>query len=193
MKRYIKASTHKEWQSHLTSGVYNRLCECTTTKKDIPQLARTFWNYKAKEDGMTEQECLDYILTWVLDWNGGMWDYTQEEYDEWLAAIYPKKSKKSVEASFSGYGAFEPDLNKLFERAADIWDEKALDGAAMDRCDDLDFSIYSSVADLAEDIPAILYILYGLEDGEDYQMMNNSVMYADTANSIWKQVEDELA
>lgn len=91
MKRYIRANTHKEWQSHLTSGVYQRLCECTTTKKDIPQLARCFWNYKAKEDGMTEQECLDYILTWVLDWNGGVWDYTQDEYDDWLSQIYPRR------------------------------------------------------------------------------------------------------
>ena len=97
MKRYIRASTHKEWQSHLTSGVYNRLCECTTTKKDIPQLARCFWNYKAKQDGMTEQECLDYILTWVLDWNGGMWDYTEDEYDYWLSQIYPRRKK--VESS----------------------------------------------------------------------------------------------
>lgn len=91
MKRYIRAATHKEWQSHLTSGVYQRLCECTTTKKDIPQLARCFWNYKAKEDGMTEQECLDYILTWVLDWNGSMWDYTEDEYDDWLSQIYPRR------------------------------------------------------------------------------------------------------
>lgn len=63
----------------------------------------------------------------------------------------------------------------------------------MDRCDDIDFSIYASAEDLAEDIPAILYILYGLEDGEDYQIMNNSVMYSDTADSIWKQVEQDLA
>lgn len=42
---------------------------------------------------MTEKDCLDYILTWVLDWNGGMWDYTQDEYDEWLTQIYPKRRK----------------------------------------------------------------------------------------------------
>lgn len=195
MKRYIKASTDADWQDHLPEDVYSRLCECRSTKKDIVPLARTFWNYshRVEKNNMTEQDCLDFILEWVLDWNGGMWDYTQDEYDEWLTQIYPKKSKKTVEASFSGYGAFEPDPNKLFDKAVDIWDEKAIDEAAVDRCDDIDFSIYTSAEDLAEDVPAMLYILYGLEDGEDYQMMNNSVMYSDTANSIWKQAEAELA
>lgn len=39
---------------------------------------------------MTEEDCLQFILEWVLDWNGGTWDYTDGEYDEWLQGIYPK-------------------------------------------------------------------------------------------------------
>lgn len=90
MKRYIKANTEAaRWQDHLTSGVYTRLCECNSTKKDMVALTKAFYRYspKVQQDNMTKKDCLEYMLTWVLDWNGGMWDYTQEEFDSWLAAI----------------------------------------------------------------------------------------------------------
>lgn len=90
----------------------------------------------------------------------------------------------------SGIKAIELNETKVYDKAVDIWNND-IDEAATDRCDDIEF-IYDSVDELAQDIPAILYIIYGLEDGEDYQIMNNSIMYSDTANSIWKQVEDEL-
>lgn len=93
MKRYIRASKDSDWQLHLSSGVYQRLCECKSTKKDIIPLARTFWNYshRVDENNMTKEDCLDFILTWVLEWNGGLWDYTEDEYDEWLQGIYGKR------------------------------------------------------------------------------------------------------
>lgn len=95
MKRYIKASTDSDWQSHLPEAVYDRLCMCRSTKKDIGILARAFWNYshRVEKNNMTERDCLDFILTWVLDWNGGTWDYTDDEYDDWLSQIYGRRKK----------------------------------------------------------------------------------------------------
>ena len=92
MKRYVKASKDSDWQSHLPEAVYDRLCECRSTKKDIIPLTRAFCNYsrRAQENNMTEEDCLQFILEWVLDWNDGTWDYTKDEYDEWLQGIYPK-------------------------------------------------------------------------------------------------------
>ena len=92
MKRYVKASKDSDWQDRLPEAVYDRLCMCRSTKKDIVPLARAFWNYshRVQENNMTEEDCLQFILEWVLDWNGGTWDYTQDEYDEWLQGIYPK-------------------------------------------------------------------------------------------------------
>ena len=43
------------------------------------------------------------------------------------------------------------------------------------------------------DIETYLYVVYGLYDGEDYQIMNGlGVMITDTANSVWKQVVSDL-
>lgn len=92
MKRYVTASTSKEWewQQHLPEAVYDRLCYCKSTKKDIGILARAFYHYSSKvqEKGWTKEDCLNHILEWVLDWNGATWDYTEDEYDDWLAEVY---------------------------------------------------------------------------------------------------------
>ena len=90
MKRYIRASSRSaDWQEYLPDDVYDRLCMCTSRKSDIVPLTTAFYNYssKAKKEGWSKDRCLDYILEWVLDWNGGTWEYTTKEYDRWLNSI----------------------------------------------------------------------------------------------------------
>lgn len=91
MKRVVCNYTNSDddWQSQLDEPVLDRLSECRSTKRDIVPLTKAFYNYshRVKEGNMTKEDCLDYILEWVLDWNGGLWDYTQQEYDRWLKAI----------------------------------------------------------------------------------------------------------
>lgn len=101
--------------------------------------------------------------------------------------------KQSVSASTSGYATIEVDTDKARNIAEDImngvWDDQ-ING----RDEDIEWGMYSSPDALAVDIPAILYLLFGLEDGEDYQLMNDtSIMYTDTANGLWKQAKTLLS
>lgn len=88
MKVYIKSNSNddKIWQSYLSEDVYDRLCDCTSMKKDIIPLASAYYNYSpdVSRKGMSKQDCLDYILQWVLEWNGALWSYSDEEYQRWL-------------------------------------------------------------------------------------------------------------
>ena len=57
------------------------------------------------------------------------------------------------------------------------------------RADDVDWVMYENSAELAEDIPTILYLMFGLQDGEDYQMLNDSSIMCRNANdSRWNEV-----
>ena len=98
-----------------------------------------------------------------------------------------------VTASSTGYATIEVDEDKAHDVAVDImngvWDDQ-ING----RDEDIEWGIYESADDLAYDIPAILSLLFGLEDGEDYQIMNDtSIMYTDTANGLWKQAKTLLS
>ena len=98
-----------------------------------------------------------------------------------------------VTASSNGYATIEVDEGKAQGVAEEImngdWDDQ-ING----RDEDIEWGIYESSDDLAHDIPAILYLLFGLEDGEDYQIMNGtSIMYTDTANGLWKQAKTLLS
>lgn len=98
-----------------------------------------------------------------------------------------------VTASSNGYATIEVDEDKAHDVAVDImngiWDDQ-ING----RDEDIEWGIYESADDLAHDIPAILYLLFGLEDGEDYQIINDtSIMYTDTANGLWKQAKTLLS
>lgn len=88
-KDYVKANSDDDWQSQLDENVLTRLAECRSTKRDIVPLTKAFYQYshKVQENSMSKEDCLIYILEWVLDWNGGLWDYTKQEYDKWLKAI----------------------------------------------------------------------------------------------------------
>lgn len=101
--------------------------------------------------------------------------------------------KAKVTASSNGYATIEVDEDKAQEIAEEImngdWDDQ-ING----RDEDIEWGIYESSDDLAQDIPAILYLLFGLENGEDYQIMNvTSIMYTDTANGLWKQAKTLLS
>lgn len=76
-----------KWQEHLSEEVYDRLCMCSSTKKDMVELTRAYHNFDDKGKQKSKEDCLDYMLEWVLDWNGGNWDYTQDEYSDWLSLI----------------------------------------------------------------------------------------------------------
>lgn len=100
---------------------------------------------------------------------------------------------QSVQASSNGYATIEVDEGKAQGVAEEImngdWDDQ-ING----RDEDIEWGIYESADELAKDIPAILYLLFGLEDGEDYQIMNDtSIMYTDTANGLWKQAKTLLS
>lgn len=75
---------------------------------------------------------------------------------------------------------FESSCQDLFEN-----------GSKSDRYDDIDWDMFDSPEDI--DIETYLYVVYGLYDGEDYQIMNGlGVMITDTANGVWKQVVSDL-
>ena len=102
------------------------------------------------------------------------------------------KPNTKVTASSNGYATIEVDEDKAHDVAVDImngiWDDQ-ING----RDEDIEW-MYESADDLAQDIPAILYLLFGLEDREDYQIMNDtSIMYTDTANGLWKQAKTLLS
>lgn len=101
--------------------------------------------------------------------------------------------KQGVKASTSASATIEVDADKAHDVAVDIMNG-VLDDQLNGRDEDIEWGIYESADDLAQDIPAILYLLFGLEDGEDYQLMNGtSIMYTDTANSLWKQAKTLLS
>lgn len=110
-----------------------------------------------------------------------------------MKRIFSMKPKTEVTASSKGYATIEVDPDKARYVAIDImngdWDDQ-MNG----RDEDIEWGIYESADDLAQDVPAILYLLFGLEDGEDYQIMNDtSIMYTDTANGLWKQAKTLLS
>lgn len=106
-----------------------------------------------------------------------------------MKRTFSVQPKTRVVASSNGCATIEVDEDKAHDVAVDImngiWDDQ-ING----RDEDIKWGIYESADDLAQDIPAILYLLFGLEDGEDYQLMNDtSIMYTDTANGLWKEVK----
>ena len=103
------------------------------------------------------------------------------------------QTKVTASYNGNGYATIEVDEGKAQDVAEEImngdWDDR-MNG----RDEDIEWGIYESSDDLAQDIPAILYLLFGLEDGEDYQIMNDtSIMYTDTANGLWKQAKTLLS
>ena len=59
-----------------------------------------------------------------------------------------------------------------------------------ERADEVDIDAIQP--DLSQDIPALLYILYGLVDGEDYVIMNDHIMIPTPGDQIWAEVNRDL-
>lgn len=101
------------------------------------------------------------------------------------------KPKQSVKASTAPSSVIEVDPDKALDVAVDIMNG-AFDDQINGRDEDVEWGVYDSPNDLAEDIPTILYLLLGLEDGEDYQIMNGlSIMLVNEAYA--SQIETLLA
>lgn len=98
-----------------------------------------------------------------------------------------------VTASSDGIAILEIDEGKVRDVAEEImngyWDDQ-ING----RDEDIEWGEYESADDLAHDVPAILYLLFGFEEGEDYQLIDDTaVSYTDTANGLWKQAKKLLS
>ena len=92
------------------------------------------------------------------------------------------RPKQSLNASTSPSSIIEVDPDKAYDVAVDIMNG-VFDDQINGRDEDVEWGVYDSTADLAADIPTILYLLFGLEDGEDYQIMNgSSIMLRNIAN-----------
>ncbi len=77
------------WTDKITeTGVYSRLCNCTTQKSDIPFLVDAKWAdmmLKGKDkEGFTKEDALVSVLE-LLDANGRYFDLTKEEYADLCA------------------------------------------------------------------------------------------------------------
>ena len=74
-----------KWTDYLSSDVYTRLGNCTSTKEDIKPLVSAKWLYYQKtgkaEKGFTKEDALVSILE-LLDCNSRFFDLTKEEYAE---------------------------------------------------------------------------------------------------------------
>lgn len=98
-----------------------------------------------------------------------------------------------VTASSDGISTVEIDEGKVRDVAEEImdgdWDDQ-ING----RDEDVEWGEYESADDLAHDVPTILYLLFGFEEGEDYQLIDDtSISYTDTANGLWKQAKKLLS
>lgn len=58
------------------------------------------------------------------------------------------------------------------------------------RMEEIDTSMFDSWEDV--DLPTVLYVVFGLEEGEDYQISNDAIMIADEGNLVWDQVRRKL-
>jgi len=75
----------KGWLKYLSEDVYNRLCNCTSKKSDLPELCKAKWRaYKdagKDQHGFTEEDAIVAVLE-HLDCNGCCYDLTNDEYEE---------------------------------------------------------------------------------------------------------------
>lgn len=93
------------------------------------------------------------------------------------------------------------DLDKCYALADSIiTGELELDENQQERAEDVvDFNS-SSPQELGEDISTLLYVLYGLVDGEDYQVANNSILivypsgepFRSQTAKIWREIAEKI-
>lgn len=82
--------TNSQWTNSIPLDVYMRLCDCQTTKEDLPILVKAKWSHTDKEPThgafkgpYTKEDALIDILE-MLDCNGldNVTELTQEEWEE---------------------------------------------------------------------------------------------------------------
>lgn len=73
----------------LNYNVYIRLCECNSKKSDIIPLTLGLLEYNKDKN---IRDAIEYMLEWVLDWNGCNFDYTTEDFEKWY-----RKIKKTID------------------------------------------------------------------------------------------------
>lgn len=81
----VTESLDEGWQDYLSSDVYNRLANCTTTKDDLRELVNAKWaSYKEQgkdKKGFTKEDALVSVLE-LLDSNGIDTDMTIDDYND---------------------------------------------------------------------------------------------------------------
>lgn len=75
----------KEWTKNLPRDIYERLCHCTTRKKDLSALVNAKWGAFKEEGkdqkGFKKEDALTAILE-LLECNSTPIDLTKKEYEE---------------------------------------------------------------------------------------------------------------
>lgn len=80
---------NNDWRNELKEkhiDCYNRLCDCRNTRQDILTMAILCVKYNPT---IEEEVCLDYIISWVGDWNNQyeVADMPLEEYKKMLKKL----------------------------------------------------------------------------------------------------------
>ena len=72
------------WESEVSESIYTRLCECRSIKSDIVPLTKVIKKvYKCDK-----KFALDYMLTWLTDWNNQVELYpSDKDYEKYLKAL----------------------------------------------------------------------------------------------------------
>lgn len=79
-----------KWTDSLNKDIYERLCDCFSTKDDILPLAQARWSWiKQREqyELYSKEDALCFVLE-LLEANSCYFDLTKDEYDEVLNDIY---------------------------------------------------------------------------------------------------------
>ena len=83
----------------VSTDTYRRLCECHSTKKDIPVLVNVKWSTMKEngldKQGLTKEDVLVDILE-LLECNGQYFDLTRDEYNELKEDWVSDDRKKST-------------------------------------------------------------------------------------------------
>lgn len=87
--------------------------------------------------------------------------------------------------------SIEFDADKCLRLASSILDKK-MNNKQQARAQVVNLDMYENAETLAQELDVLLYIKYGLEDGEDYQLMNNSLMMVNPKDPIWTAVRHDL-
>lgn len=80
---------NNDWRNELENTNYEcyiRLCECRNTRADLYTMSALVKKYNPTVDA---EECVDYILEWVGDWNGqyNVTELTENQYKRLVNSV----------------------------------------------------------------------------------------------------------